>query len=115
MDAMDPIFRALADSKRRRMLDLVKASPGCNVNAVCAHFPLSRIAVMKHLRLLEDAGLLLSRKQGRERLLFINAVPLQLIHERWLSQYSALWGKRLTRLKFHVDQPEGRRDDDAEE
>jgi len=103
MESMDRVFRALADKNRRRMLDVVKNEPGCNVNTVCSHFAMSRIGVMKHLKILEEAGLLIARKEGRHRRLFINAVPLQLICDRWTSEYGALWGKRLTRLKHYVE------------
>lgn len=101
--ALDAVFRALAHPVRRQLLDLVRAAPGCNVNDVCRPFALSRIAVMKHLRVLEDAGLLLSRKSGRNRELFFNVVPIQQVYDRWSSEYGALWAKRLLDLKRRVE------------
>jgi DNA-binding transcriptional ArsR family regulator len=101
--ASDAVFRALAHPVRRRLLDLVRAAPGCNVNDVCQPFALSRIAVMKHLRVLEDAGLLLSRKSGRNRELFFNVVPIQQVYDRWTTEYGALWARRLLDLKRRVE------------
>lgn len=103
-ESMDALFAALANQHRRRILDLVKESPGCSVGDVSAHFDISRIGVLKHLRVLEDSGLLVSRKRGRTRELYINAVPIQMIHDRWTSEYSALWAERLTNLKYRIEQ-----------
>jgi predicted transcriptional regulator len=102
-DTMDAVFQALANRHRRKMLDLVKSMPGCSVNDVCNSFDMSRIAVMKHLRILEDAGLLISRKPGRTRELFFNAVPIQLIYDRWTTEYSQFWASQLADLKFRVE------------
>jgi predicted transcriptional regulator len=85
------------------MLDIVKNRPGCNVNDVCASFDMSRIAVMKHLRQLEEAELILSRKEGRDRRLYHNAVPIQMIYDRWTTEYSALWAGRMTAIKYRVE------------
>ena len=100
---MDAVFQALASSSRRRMLDRLKESPGIPVGALAADFDVSRIAVMKHLRVLEDAQLVVSRKEGRTRRLYFNAVPIQLIHERWMTDYSAYWSGNLTRLKYAAE------------
>lgn len=103
-DTMDGVFAALANRRRRRMLDVVKAKPGSIVAEVCEHFPeLSRIAVMKHLKVLEEAELLLSEREGRQRHLYFNAVPIQMVYDRWSSELSALWAPRLTRLKAQVE------------
>lgn len=102
-DAMGAVFQALASERRRRMLDIIKKDPGCCVNDVCAFFDESRIGVMKHLRVLEDAGLVVSRKQGRQRALFFNSVPIQMIHERWTTEFSAIWAAQLTRVKYRVE------------
>lgn len=102
-DATDLVFVALASRTRRQILDIVKNAPGCNVSAVCAHFAISRIAVMKHLTVLEDAQLIVSRKEGRQRLLFHNAVPIQQIYDRWTTAYSALWAGHMTALKYRVE------------
>jgi predicted transcriptional regulator len=105
-DAMDAVFRALASESRRRILDIVKDRPGCSVNHVAGYFDVSRINVMKHLRVLEDAGLIHSEKQGRTRKLYFNCVPIQMIHDRWTTQYSAMWDGRLTRVKYRVETKE---------
>lgn len=102
-DSMDAVFAALASPARRAILDVVRAAPGCNVNAVCAGFKTSRIAVMKHLRVLEGALLLHSKKEGRERRLYFNAVPIQLIYDRWTDEYSAYWSGLLANVKYAVE------------
>ena len=102
-DSMGTVFTALAHARRRRILDIVRENGGCSVNDVAAHFDISRIAVMKHLRVLEEAGLLISEKEGRTRHLYFNAVPIQMIYDRWTSEYSALWASKLTRLKYSVE------------
>ncbi len=85
------------------MLDVIRDEPGIAVGAVSARFEMSRIGVIKHLRVLEDAGLLTSRKEGRTRHLYFNVVPIQQIYERWTSDYSGLWAARLTNLKARVE------------
>jgi predicted transcriptional regulator len=102
-ETMDAVFQALASGHRRKILDLVKSMPGCSVNDVCKYFDMSRIAVMKHLRILEDAGLLVSRKPGRTRELFFNAVPIQMIYDRWTTEYSQFWASQVTDLKFRLE------------
>lgn len=102
-DSMDSIFGAMAHPSRRRILDIVRQSAGCSVNDVASYFDISRIAVMKHLRVLEDAGLLISEKEGRTRRLYFNAIPIQMIYDRWTTEYSALWASKLTRLKYAVE------------
>lgn len=97
---MDAVFQALANESRRRMLDIVKAEPGIGVGALAAEFDVSRIAVMKHLSVLEAADLVISQKDGRTRKLYFNAAPIQLIHERWTTEYSAYWAGHLTRIKY---------------
>jgi DNA-binding transcriptional ArsR family regulator len=100
---LDAVFHALAHPVRRQLLDLVRAHPGCNVNDACRPFALSRIAVMKHLRVLEQAGLLVTRKSGRSRELYFNVVPIQQVYDRWTDEYSALWARRLLDLKSRVE------------
>lgn len=101
---------ALAHPVRRRILDVLKASPGCSVAEVCSHFEMSRIGVMKHLKVLERADLVLSEKVGRTRELHFNVVPIQMIYDRWTTELSALWARRLTDLKYRVESSS----DDAE-
>lgn len=105
---LDDVFLALASSVRRRMLDIVAASPGCTIGQVAEHFDMSRVGVLKHINVLEHAGLLISEKVGRERPLHFNPVPLQLIHERWSDRYRSYWAGRLTRLKYAVEQGKGK-------
>ncbi len=102
-ESVDRVFHALANGHRRQILDIVKASPGCSVKEVCRHFDMSRIAVMKHLTVLERAGLLISEKEGRTRSLYFNSVPIQMIHERWTDEFSALWSHRIARIKNRAE------------
>lgn len=112
-ESMDAVFLALANSSRRRILDIVKAMPGCSVNDVCKYFDMSRIGVMKHLRVLEEVELLTSQKVGRTRELYFNAVPIQLIYDRWTTEYAALWASHAVDLKVRAEatasQKEGER------
>jgi len=103
-ESMDKVFQALASSVRREMLDIVRDQPGCSVSEVCRHFDVSRIAVMKHLTVLEQAGLLISEKSGRTRSLYFNAVPIQMIHDRWSTEFSALWAGKLTAFKYRLEE-----------
>ena len=102
-DSMDLVFQALASPHRRKILDLLKTMPGCSVNDVCKYFDMSRIAVMKHLRVLESADLIISKKSGRTRELFFNVVPIQLIYERWTTDYSQFWASHVTDIKFKAE------------
>lgn len=102
-DPLDNVFQALASASRRAILDILTAKPGCSVAHICSFFDVSRIAIMKHLRVLEDAGLLISEKRGRTRQLYFNPSPIQSIHERWTTQYSALWASRLNEFKQLVE------------
>ncbi len=104
IESQDGVFKALASPVRRKILDLVHAHSGCNVNDLCGHFGISRIAVLRHVNLLEEADLLVSEKRWRERLLFFNPMPIQQIYDRWTSEYSALWARDLTRLKYAVEE-----------
>jgi len=103
-DALDAVFFALASEPRRRVLDVLKAEPGCNLVRVCEFLPeIGRFAVMKHLGVLERAGLVISQRQGRERRLWFDATPIQLVYERWTTEFSAYWAARLTRLKYSAE------------
>jgi DNA-binding transcriptional ArsR family regulator len=101
--SFDLLFKALADRSRRRILDLVKERPGCNLNQLCEGFDMTRIGVMKHLEILERAGLIHSEKVGREKKLYVNAVPLQMIADRWVSDYGKLWARQLQELKARIE------------
>lgn len=102
-ESMDKLFQALASEARRRILDIVRDQPGASVLEVTRHFDVSRIAIMKHLKVLEDAGLIVSEKEGRTRHLYFNVVPIQMIHERWTSEYSAMWAGALTTFKHRLE------------
>lgn len=91
------MFKALADHHRRHLIDLLAQEDGQNLNDLCAQLPMSRVGVMKHLRILEDAGLIRTRKVGRERLHYLNADPLQNIVV-WANQYRQHWEARMDRL-----------------
>src|SRR5690348_14563352 len=103
---LDPVFQAMADPQRRMILDLLKAQPGMTLMELCEHFSVTRFAVMKHLRVLERATLVITRREGRYRRLYLNAVPIQMIVDRWMSSFSQLWAPRLTRLKYGLESEE---------
>ena len=97
------IFKALADPTRRTLLDLLQAHDGRTLNDLCAPLDMSRFGVMKHLNLLEEAGLITTRKVGREKLHYLNAVPIRQIYERWVSKYAEPWAAGLTSLQFELE------------
>ncbi len=100
---LDPVFRALSDPTRRVILDFLKETPGMTVGEVCDHFEVTRFAVMKHLRVLEDAELVVSRREGKFKRLYLNVMPLQLLQDRWMSSYSKLWAAGLSDLKYTLE------------
>jgi uncharacterized protein YndB with AHSA1/START domain len=95
----DAVFRALADDTRRGLLDELYREDGQTLRALEQRFAMSRFGVMKHLKVLEEAGLVVTRRQGREKLHFLNPVPIRLIHDRWVSKYREPWVATLTELK----------------
>jgi DNA-binding transcriptional ArsR family regulator len=112
----DRIFKALADSNRRRLLDELSASPGCTLTELAALFPgMTRFGVMKHLAVLEDAHLVVSRKVGRTKEHYLNAVPIRRIHDRWISKFTAPWVEAITALAADLEaQGEGALDATSE-
>ena len=113
---MDSIFQALAHVTRRTMLDHVRNKPGLTVGELAQKFDVSRIAVMNHLAVLEKANLVISEKDGRSRRLYLNAMPIQDIHERWTDSYSAHWADRVNIIKHAAEavaRKTTRRDDDV--
>ena len=100
---LDLVLSVLAHSGRRRMLDILTGTPGMSVKALASHFDISRIAVLKHVQLLEEAGLVISRKEGRTRHLFFNPVPIQQIQDRWTTQFAAFWSGRMADVKTRVE------------
>jgi len=103
MPEMDDVFRALADPTRRRLLDELFKEEGQTLSALEGRLPMTRFGVMKHLRLLEKAGLVVTRRRGREKLHFLNAVPIRLIHDRWVSKYAEPWTAALSNLKQRLE------------
>jgi DNA-binding transcriptional ArsR family regulator/uncharacterized protein YndB with AHSA1/START domain len=97
-----PLWRALADPTRRRILDLLRERP-LITGEIAARFPVSRIAVMRHLEVLSEAGLVTSRKRGRERRHYLNAVPLQKLHRRWAEPAAAGFASALLRLQDTIE------------
>jgi len=100
----DRVFKALADPTRRLLLDRLFERDGRTLTELESRLDMTRFGVMKHLRVLEDAGLVTTRKRGREKLHFLNPVPIQLIHERWVSKYAERWAGTLTGLKRQLEE-----------
>ena len=100
---MAAVFDALGSASRRKILDIVKANPGCPVGQVAAQFDTTRIAVLHHLRQLEDCELIVSKKEGRTRRLYHNPVPIQLIYDRWTNEYGGFWASKMADVKYAVE------------
>jgi DNA-binding transcriptional ArsR family regulator len=101
---MDAVFRALADPTRRRLLDELHREDGQTLGALEGRLPMTRFGVMKHLKVLEEAGLVTTKKRGREKLHFLNPVPIRLVYERWVSKYAGPWAAALTGLKHDLEE-----------
>ncbi len=101
---MDEVFKALADPTRRELLDELFREDGQSLSALESRLPMTRFGVMKHLRVLEEAGLVVTRKRGREKLHFLNPVPIRLIHDRWVSKYAEPWTSALVELKKSIEE-----------
>jgi uncharacterized protein YndB with AHSA1/START domain len=100
---VDDVFKALADPTRRSLLDELFRQDGQSLSALEERLPMTRFGVMKHLRVLEDAGLVVTKRRGREKLHFLNTVPIRLVHDRWVSKYAEPWAATLTGLKSHLE------------
>src|SRR3954454_22344515 len=100
---MDEVFRALADPTRRELLDRLFERDGQSLSALEEGLPMSRFGVMKHLRVLEGAGLVATKRRGREKLQFFSPVPIRLIHDRWVSKYAESWASALSELKRDIE------------
>ena len=105
MVAMDTVFKALADPTRRALLDALHEQDGQTLVALTAPHRMTRIAVAKHLRLLEDVDLVVSRRRGREKRHYLNTVPIRLIYDRWVSKFAEPWAAGLVGLKRGLEQP----------
>jgi DNA-binding transcriptional ArsR family regulator len=99
----DQIFKALADPTRRFLLDLLFQRDGRTLKELEAGIEMTRFGVMKHLRLLEAAGLVVTRRSGREKLHFLNAVPIRMIHDRWIDKYTEREVSALLALKTELE------------
>lgn len=102
---MDEVFKALADPTRRQLLDELYREDGQALSALAARFDITRFGVMKHLGQLEEAGLVVTRRRGREKLHFLNPVPIRLVHDRWVSKYAEPWTAALSDLKQRLENP----------
>jgi len=102
---VDAVFRALADPTRRSLLDELFREDGQTLRSLEERFPMTRFGVMKHLRQLEEAGLVVTRRRGREKLHFLNPVPIRLVHDRWVSKYAEPWTAGLSDLKHKLEAP----------
>lgn len=100
---MDDVFRALADPTRRSLLDELFREDGQTLSALEGRLPMTRFGVMKHLKQLEDAGLVVTKRRGREKLHFLNPVPIRLVHDRWVSKYAEPWAATLSGLKDRLE------------
>ncbi len=102
--AMDEVFKALADPTRRSLLDELFEQDGQTLSALEQRLPMTRFGVMKHLKVLEEAGLVVTKKRGREKLHFLNPVPIRLAHDRWVSKYAEPWAAGLSELKRDIEE-----------
>src|SRR3954462_11331315 len=101
---MDEVFRSLADSTRRSLLDELFREDGQTLSALEGRLPMTRFGVMKHLRVLERAGLVVTRRRGREKLHYLNPVPIRLIHDRWIDKYPERQVSALADLKAELEE-----------
>src|SRR3981189_307827 len=100
---MDAVFKALADPTRRSLLDELFKEDGQTLRMLEERQPMTRFGVMKHLKLLEDAGLVVTKRRGREKLHFLNPVPIRLVHDRWVSKYAERWVAALGEIKHKLE------------
>jgi uncharacterized protein YndB with AHSA1/START domain len=100
----DEVFKALSDPSRRTLLDALFKRDGQTLSELCQHLAMTRYGVMKHLAVLEDAGLITTEKVGREKHHYLNAVPIQQVYERWVSKYARPWARSLTGLKHILEE-----------
>jgi DNA-binding transcriptional ArsR family regulator len=100
------VFKALADPTRRFLLDLLYERDGRTLTQLESRLEMTRFGVMKHLRVLEDSGLVVTRREGREKLHFLNPVPIRLIHDRWIDKYTERQVSALADLKAQLEEEE---------
>jgi DNA-binding transcriptional ArsR family regulator len=102
-DDDDQVFKALADPTRRHLLDRLFEGDGRTLSDLEGELDMTRFGVMKHLRILEEAGLIVTRRSGRQKLHFLNPVPIRLIHDRWIDKYTVGHVSALTDLKTQLE------------
>jgi DNA-binding transcriptional ArsR family regulator len=100
----DLVFRALADPTRRHLLDRLFERDGRTLTELESELEMTRFGVMKHLRLLEEAGLVVTRREGRQKLHYLNPVPIRLIHDRWIDKYTERQVSALANLKSELEE-----------
>ena len=100
---LDQVWKALSDPTRRSILDLLREGPKTTTGIVEAFPEMTRHAVMKHIDVLRDSGLVITREEGRRRINSLNPVPIRQIYDRWMSPFSELWSSTLLRLKDDVE------------
>ena len=103
MNNDDQVFKALADPTRRHLLDRLFERDGRTLTELESELEMTRFGVMKHLRVLEDAGLVVTRRSGREKHHYLNPVPIRLIHDRWIDKYTELRVSALAELKLRLE------------
>jgi len=104
MEDMEPVFKALADPNRRLLLDKLHEQDGQTLLELQRHLPeLTRFGTMKHLKVLEEAGLVITRRSGREKHHFLNRVPIQMVYDRWVSKFARPLTRSLTGLKYFLE------------
>jgi DNA-binding transcriptional ArsR family regulator len=101
---VDGVFKALADPTRRSLLDELFARDGQTLTELEERLPMTRFGVMKHLKVLEQAGLVTTQRRGREKLHFLNPVPIRLIHDRWVSKYSEPLAATISGIKRNLEE-----------
>src|ERR1700726_1712427 len=99
----DEVFKALADPTRRKLLDKLFKLDGQTLSALEARLPMTRFGVMKHLKVLEEARLVVTRRRGREKLHFLNPVPIRLVHDRWVHKFAEPWVAGLSEIKERLE------------
>jgi uncharacterized protein YndB with AHSA1/START domain/DNA-binding transcriptional ArsR family regulator len=110
---MDAVFKALADPTRRKLLDRLFKQDGQTLSALERRLPMTRFGVMKHLRVLEEAHLVTTRKRGREKLHFLNPVPIRRVHDRWVSKYAEPWAATLSGIKNELEEETMKKEPEA--
>src|SRR5213082_3240878 len=105
VDEHDRVFKALADPTRRRLLDRLFEREGLTLSELESEVAMTRFGVMKHLRVLEEAGLVVTRRSGREKLHYLNPMPIRLVHDRWVSKYRAPFAAALSEMKTRLENP----------